>query len=97
MGEEVARTVHEKDMNMIRQLTRVVFNKWHSDLLQENLKVVPDLEPQKRSVKASENEDSGNAIWSKEGDNSRSKSRELIKVKNKRPQVGLPKKPTVEL
>ena len=63
MGEEVARTVYDKDMNMIRQLTRVVFNKWHSDLLQENLKVVPDLEPQKQSKRASENEDSGNAIW----------------------------------
>jgi hypothetical protein len=27
------------------QLTRVVFNKWYTDLLQENLKVVPDTDP----------------------------------------------------
>jgi len=30
---------------MMSQLTRVVFNKWYTDLLQENLKVVPDLDP----------------------------------------------------
>ena len=29
---------------MMRQLTRVVFNKWYTDLLQENPKVVPDLD-----------------------------------------------------
>ena len=32
------------DRSMMRQLTRVVFNKWYTDLLQENLKVVPDLD-----------------------------------------------------
>ena len=28
---------------MMRDLTRIVFNKWYSELVQENLKVVPDL------------------------------------------------------
>lgn len=44
MGDAVESTVFEKDMNMMRQLTRVVFNRWYSDLLQENLRVVPDLD-----------------------------------------------------
>jgi len=44
MGEAVAGSVHEKDMAMMRELTRVVFNRWYTDLLQENMKVVPDLE-----------------------------------------------------
>lgn len=42
MGHEVDASVHEKDMTMMRELTRIVFNKWYTDLLQENLKVVPD-------------------------------------------------------
>ena len=44
MGEYIAKSVHEKDMEMMRKLTRIVFNKWYTDLLQENLKVVPDLD-----------------------------------------------------
>lgn len=30
---------------MMKQLTRVVFRRWYTDLLQENLRVVPDLDP----------------------------------------------------
>ena len=45
LREAIKNTVHDKDMEMMRQLTRTVFNKWYTDLLQENLKVVPDLDP----------------------------------------------------
>ena len=47
MGDAVSSSVHQKDMEMMRELTRVVFSKWYTDVLQENLKVVPDLEPSK--------------------------------------------------
>lgn len=35
----------------MKQLTRIVFNRWYSDLLQENLKVVPDLDGSYKSGK----------------------------------------------
>ena len=44
MGEVVSSSVHKKDMELMKELTRVVFSKWYTDVLQENLKVVPDLE-----------------------------------------------------
>lgn len=44
MGQEVQNTVFDKDMHLMHLLTRVVFNKWYTELLQENLKVVPDSE-----------------------------------------------------
>ena len=50
MGEVIANTVHEKDIEMMRQLTRIVFNTWYRNLLQENLKIVPDLEPHPTSI-----------------------------------------------
>ena len=53
MGEYIAKSVHEKDMEMMRKLTRIVFNKWYTDLLQENLKVVPDLDYQQRGGNSS--------------------------------------------
>ena len=45
LREAIKNTVPIKDLEMMRQLTRTVFNKWYTDLLQENLKVVPDLDP----------------------------------------------------
>lgn len=50
MGEVISNTVFEKDMEMMRQLTRIVFNIWYRDLQQENLKVVPDLDPEPISL-----------------------------------------------
>ena len=32
MGEVINKTVHEKDLTMMRQLTRIVFNTWYRDL-----------------------------------------------------------------
>ena len=43
MAKAFDETVYEKDRQMMRDLTRIVFNKWYSELVQENLKVVPDL------------------------------------------------------
>ena len=54
MGDAVQRTVYDKEMIKMRQLTRVVFNRWYSDLLQENLKVVPDLDGTYKSSKKEE-------------------------------------------
>ena len=44
MAKEIDSTVYDKDRDMMRTLTRVVFSKWYSELVQENLKVVPDLD-----------------------------------------------------
>ena len=43
MAKTIESSIYDIDRNMMRQLTRVVFSKWYTDLLQENLKVVPDL------------------------------------------------------
>ena len=43
MAKAFDETVYDKDRQMMRDLTRIVFNKWYSELVQENLKVVPDL------------------------------------------------------
>ena len=32
MGDVIASTVYDKDMQMMRQLTRIVFNTWYRDL-----------------------------------------------------------------
>lgn len=44
MAKAFDDTVYDKDRQMMRDLTRIVFNKWYSELVQENLKVVPDLD-----------------------------------------------------
>ena len=44
MAKAFDETVYDKDRQMMRDLTRIVFNKWYSELVQENLKVVPDLD-----------------------------------------------------
>ena len=43
MAKAFDETVYDKERQMMRDLTRIVFNKWYSELVQENLKVVPDL------------------------------------------------------
>ena len=57
LGANVSRIVHEKEVQLMRQLTRIVFNKWYTDLLQENLKVVPDLNDTKTAGTALHNAD----------------------------------------
>ena len=49
MAKAFDETVYEKDRQMMRDLTRIVFNKWYAELVQENLKVVPDLDPKSPS------------------------------------------------
>lgn len=45
IGSTVTKTVIEKDKNNLKQLTRVVFSRWYADMVQDNLKIVPDLDP----------------------------------------------------
>ena len=45
MGDVITNTVYEKELQMMRQLTRIVFNIWYRDLQQEHLKVVHDHDP----------------------------------------------------
>ena len=49
----------------MRKLTRVVFNMWYTDLLQENMKVVPDLDPDPKPVGDLEGNFTSNKIVSK--------------------------------
>lgn len=46
----------------MRKLTRVVFNMWYTDLLQENLKVVPDLDPDPKPVSKEDLNTSQNTV-----------------------------------
>ena len=56
MAKAFDETVYEKDQQMMRDLTRIVFNKWYSELVQENLKVVPDLDHNSPSKDAEANQ-----------------------------------------
>lgn len=56
ISDVVNKMVRGKEYQMMKDLTRIVFNKWYADLLQENLKVVPDLsgEPNNDSIEEEE-------------------------------------------
>ena len=62
LREAIRNSYHTKDLEMMRQLTRTVFNKWYTDLLQENLKVVPDLDPTPSNDKRSASKPAGGAV-----------------------------------
>ena len=62
LREAIRNSYHTKDLEMMRQLTRTVFNKWYTDLLQENLKVVPDLDPTPSNDKRSASKHAGGAV-----------------------------------
>ena len=97
MNEALRKSVYEKDMDMLRKLTQVVFNKWYSDLLQENLKVVPDLDPNHKAARKAEIFDSGNAIFTEnERVSPKAKQKTTYNIPDSRPKIGIPKKPIVQ-